>query len=127
MADPGFQKGGFKLVGKAHLPQRGSATLAAGVALLGGSGGMPPRKIMKNGCSEVQSGAFWVSFRVIPNRYTGLTTMPLVGSFSSLMHIARTTPTSYNSIYSARENYVYYALEIPHLMRMLRCESLVEP
>ena len=43
------QKGGFKLVGKAHPPQRGTATLAAGVASLGGVGGMPPRKILKMG------------------------------------------------------------------------------
>jgi len=28
------------------------------ISLLGGLGGMPPRKILKNACSEIESGAF---------------------------------------------------------------------
>ena len=66
--------GGSYWVGEAHLPP-----------LLGESGSMSPPPPGKNGCSEVQFGAFWSSFRVKQNRYTWLT----VSCFSTVIVASR--------------------------------------
>jgi len=43
--------GGFMTLCEAHSEMQS-------MSLLGGSGGMPPRKALKNACSEIESGAF---------------------------------------------------------------------
>ena len=46
-----FRKGGASLWAK--------PTLARKRPIVGGSGGMPPRNVLKNGCSEMRFLAFW--------------------------------------------------------------------
>ena len=63
VADPGFEEGSFQVCGQS--PHGCHRQLLHKWPMLAGSGGMPPRKFLQNGCSETSFPAFWGHLRCL--------------------------------------------------------------